>query len=156
MSTKTQFVESLRQAGHRITSQRVAVCEFLAQTRSHPTPSQVYEAVHSQHPEISRATVYNTLNTLRDLGAIVEISAGSVHTHYETDTSPHINLVCLRCGQVTDFKDELLPNELTNRIFQSTGFRASSLQVQATGFCTDCQENKREEIRKIFKEKERA
>jgi Fur family peroxide stress response transcriptional regulator len=141
-----RFIETLKRAGLRVTSQRAAVCEFLAQTRSHPTPSQVYEAVHRQHPEISQATVYNTLNTLRDLGAIVEISAGTEHTHYELDASPHINMVCLRCHQVTDLEENLAPDMLMDSIFQNSGFRATTLQVQVTGFCPDCQQAKREEI----------
>ena len=141
-----RLIETLQRAGLRVTSQRAAVCEFLAQTKSHPTPSQVYEAVHLQHPEISQATVYNTLNTLRDLGAIVEISAGTEHTHYELDASPHINLVCLRCHQVTDLQENLAPDMLMDSIFQDSGFRATTLQVQVTGFCPECQQAKREEI----------
>ncbi len=141
-----RFIETLKRAGLRVTSQRAAVCEFLSKTNSHPTPSQVYEAVHRQHPEISQATVYNTLNTLRDLGAIIEISAGTEHTHYELDASPHINMVCLRCHQVTDLQENLAPDMLMDSIFQNSGFRATTLQVQVTGFCPDCQQAKREEI----------
>ncbi len=143
----TQFIDTLRRAGLRITSQRVAVCEFLARAESHPTPSQVYEAVRQAHPEISQATVYNTLNMLRDLGAIVEISAGSEHTHYDPNPFPHINLICLRCSQVTDLQDNLAPDALMDSIFQTTGFRASAFQVQVTGFCPSCQQAKRQEIR---------
>ena len=141
-----RLIETIRRAGLRVTSQRVAVCEYLAGTESHPTTSQVFEAVRALHPEISQATVYNTLNTLRDLGAIVEISAGTEHTRYETDPSPHINLFCLRCHQVSDLQDNVSPDVLMDNIFQNTGFRATSLQVQVSGFCPECQQAKREEI----------
>lgn len=141
-----RLIETLRQAGLRVTSQRRAVCEYLAGTKSHPTTSQVFEAVRKLHPEISQATVYNTLNTLRDLGAIVEISAGTEHTRYETDPSPHINLFCLRCHQVSDLQDNVPPEVVMDNIFQNTGFRATSLQVQVSGFCPECQQAKREEI----------
>ncbi len=141
-----RFIDTLRRAGLRVTTQRIAVCEFLAKTRSHPTPSQVYEAVQQVHPEISQATVYNTLNTLRDLGVIVEISAGTEHTHYETDLSPHVNLICLRCHEVSDLQDNLAPDILMDSIFQNTGFRATTLQVQVSGFCLACQQAKRQEI----------
>ncbi len=141
-----RFIETLQRAGLRVTSQRVAVCEFLAGTKSHPTTSQVFEAVRKLHPEISQATVYNTLNTLRDLGAIVEISAGTEHTRYEPDPSPHINMFCLRCHQVSDLQDNASPDVLMDNIFQNTGFRATSLQVQVSGFCPECQQAKRVEI----------
>lgn len=135
-----RFIDTLRGAGLRITNQRMAVCEFLQRTGSHPTPSQVYDAVHRAHPEISQATVYNTLNTLRDLGAIVEIGAGSEHTRYDPNPSPHINLVCLGCGQVSDMENDLAPEALMDDIFQNTGFRAATFQVQVTGFCATCRQ----------------
>lgn len=141
-----RFINTLRRAGLRVTNQRVAVCEFLASTKIHPTTSQVFEAVREKHPEISQATVYNTLNTLRDLGAIVEISAGTEHTHYETDPDPHVNLVCLRCHQISDLQDTLAPDVLMDNIFHDTGFRATTVQVQVTGFCPACQKAKRQEI----------
>lgn len=141
-----RFIDTLRRAGLRVTSQRVAVCEYLARTRIHPTTSQVFEAVRKRHPEISQATVYNTLNTLRDLGAIVEISAGTEHTRYEPDPSPHINLFCLRCHQVSDLQDNVSQDVLMDNVFQTTGFRATSLQVQVSGFCPECQQAKRQEI----------
>ncbi len=141
-----RLIAALRSAGMRVTSQRVAVCEFLGETEIHPTTLQVFEAVRKEHPEISQATVYNTLNTLRDLGAIVEISAGTEHTRYEPDPSPHINLVCLRCNEVSDLQDCLAPDLLMDNIFQNNGFRATTLQVQVTGFCAGCQEAKRKEI----------
>ncbi len=141
-----RLIEALRSAGMRVTSQRVAVCEYLGETKIHPTTSQVFEAVRRAYPEISQATVYNTLNTLRDLGAIVEISAGTEHTRYEPDPSPHINLICLRCNEVSDLQDCLAPDLLMDNIFQNNGFRATTLQVQVTGFCAECQEAKRREI----------
>lgn len=141
-----RFIEALRSAGMRVTNQRLAVCEFLAETKIHPTTTQVFNAVREEHPEISQATVYNTLNTLRDLGAIVEISAGTEHTRYEPDPSPHINLFCLRCNEVSDLQDCLSPDLLMDNIFQNNGFRATTLQVQVTGFCAACQQAKRQEM----------
>ena len=86
-----------------MTPQREAICTYLAQTDRHPTPYQVYEDLSVTHPEISRATVYNTLNTLQQLGAIVELSFGADHTHYDTNPEPHINLICLRCHRSCDY-----------------------------------------------------
>jgi Fur family peroxide stress response transcriptional regulator len=107
MIKKVEFyLTLLRNAGHRITEQRQLICEYLAQTDQHPTPYQVYTDIHGRHPEISRATIYNTLNALQQLGAIVEINFGANHTHYETDPSPHVNLICLRCHQVVDYHSE--------------------------------------------------
>ena len=82
------YVTALQRAGLRLTAQRQAVCAYLAATESHPTASQVYADLLQVYPDVSRATVYNTLNTLQQLGAIVELSFGSDHTHYETNPEP--------------------------------------------------------------------
>ena len=135
-----RFIDKLRRAGLRITSQRIAVCECLASAKGHPTPLQIYEAVHRKHPDINPTTVYNTLNTLRDLGAIVEVSADAEHTRYEMDTSPHVELICLQCHLVSDLRNSLASDMLMETVFQNTGFRATTLQVQVTGYCPACQE----------------
>lgn len=148
MHTLHDYLNALKNGGYRITDQRRAVCDFLARTESHPTPSEVYAQVSSGHPEISRATVYNTLNALRDLGAIVEISVGGDHTHYDTNPEPHVNLVCLRCGDVHDYAGDVPLDALYASVRSRTGFQAVSAQVQMVGFCADCQARKRDEIRR--------
>nr|HMN31498.1 transcriptional repressor [Caldilineaceae bacterium] len=75
-----QFEEALRQAGHRLTAQRRAICAYLATTNTHPTPSAVYRSLMADHPEISRATAYNTLHVLQQLGAIIQIDLADDHT----------------------------------------------------------------------------
>jgi len=148
MHTLHDYLNALKNGGYRITDQRRAVCDYLARTESHPTPSEVYAQVNGSHPEISRATVYNTLNALRDLGAIVEISVGGDHTHYDTNPEPHVNLVCLRCGQVVDYAGDVPLNALYTIVYGRTGFHAVSAQVQMVGFCAECQARKRDEIRR--------
>ncbi len=141
------YLDALKRGGHRITEQRRAICAFLADTPRHPTPLDVYIHVSEGHPEISRATVYNTLNALRDLGAIVEISAGGEHTHYDTNPAPHMNLICLRCDEVFDHEGSLDTSNLYQQIYSETGFQPVVVQVQIMGFCPACRAKKRDEIR---------
>lgn len=150
------YINALKQGGHRITEQRKAICNYLAQTKSHPTPYEVYEHVSQAHPDISRATVYNTLNALRDVGAIVEISVGGEHTHYETDPEPHVNLICLRCDKVVDYDGNVPMQRLYDLVRAETRFQPVAAQVQMFGFCRDCQERKRQEIREQLQKKEMA
>lgn len=147
MTNRTDFfLNRLKEAGLRITSQRRAICAYLADEDSHPTPYQVYEALSTSHPEISRATVYNTLNTLRDLGAIVEMSFGDGQTHYETDPSPHINLVCLRCHKIEDYPGPLPLGDIERAVREEFGFQPVTAKAEIFGFCRQCRERKRAEI----------
>jgi len=141
------YTGALRRAGLRMTPQRQAVCEYLAGADHHPSPYQVYADISGAHPEISRATVYNTLNTLQQLGTIVELSFGADHTHYDTNPEPHINLICLRCHKITDFAGELALGEISQRILQETGFQSAAAKVDLIGFCAECREQRLAEIR---------
>ena len=141
------YLGALRRAGLRVTPQRQAICTYLAGTDRHPSPYDVYADISSAHPEISRATVYNTLNTLQQLGAIVELSFGADHTHYDTDPEPHINLICLRCHKIVDFASDPALHEIEQRILHETGFQSAAAKIDLVGFCADCREQRRAEIR---------
>ena len=147
--TKTDvFLRTLKQAGYRITAQRRLICTHLADTHLHPTASEVFEALAHDHPDLSRATVYNTLNTLQELGALTEISFGDGHTHYETDTSPHVNLICLRCHSILDYHADpiALQSSAQQDVAAATGFHPVTAKTELYGFCAACRERKRVEI----------
>lgn len=141
------FLNALRQAGKRITDQRILICEYLAETTTHPTPYQLFADLSAQHPEISRATVYNTLKVLQELGAIVEVGFGDEHTHYETDTSPHINLICLRCHEITDYHGNAPLADVQASVTEGASFLPLAVRVDVYGFCERCRERKKAEIR---------
>lgn len=146
MKSEHTFTQALLQAGYRLTKQRRAVCEYLARTDTHPTPYDAFSEISKTHPEVSRATVYNTLNLLKQLGVITEISFGDDHTHYETDVSAHINLICLRCHSITDYEQAMPLDVLHEQIQTQTGFYPMADKTEIFGFCQECRERRRDEI----------
>ena len=134
------YLDLLRTAGYRITEQRTKVCSYLAETDSHPTPYQVYAELRAIDPAISRATVYNTLNTLQQLGGIVEINFGTDHTHYDTDPAPHINLICLRCHAIEDCHCALPVDSALQSNIAHHGFQAVATKIDVLGLCKACQQ----------------
>ena len=142
MQTRAEQMQSaLHRAGYRMTPQRSAICEVLAYSTEHPTPYAVYDQVRLRFPTVSRATVYNTLTALRDLGEIVEIGLGRSEAHYEPNLAPHANLICLRCGRIEDFPD--LPIDLLReRVANEAGFDAKNTRIDVFGVCRPCQAQK--------------
>ncbi len=132
------YLDTLQRAGLRLTEQREAICRQLAQATSHPTPYEVYAQVSQSHPVISRATVYNTLNTLQRLGAIVGLNFGAGHTHYDTDPTPHVNLICLRCHRIEDYRAALPPLMVQEEIVRETGFLPVAASADILGYCREC------------------
>jgi Fur family peroxide stress response transcriptional regulator len=141
-TTVTALLDALHHAGHRITPQRRAICRYLATVASHPTPSEIYVGVRVLEPTISRATVYNTLNALATAGALVQIELGDEHTHYETNLTPHVNLVCRQCRQVTDYEAKAFTGKMMAVLEQATNFAPSTVHVQVFGLCAACQQAK--------------
>ena len=146
MSSPDIFIQALQQAGHRITAQRRAICEYLAHTRTHPTAYQIYDEIVRAHPEISRATIYNTLHVLQALGVVVQLNASADHAHYETDSTPHVNLVCLRCHQITDYHGPWPAEDVGAVLTDLTGFQPVAARIEVVGFCQACRERKKSEI----------
>ena len=108
-NTLDNLLGGLGQAGRRATPQRQAICAALVEHGGHPSAAAIFERVRAQFPMISQATVYNTLETLRELGLVVQLDVGSAeHARYDLQTQPHLNIVCTRCGAIADLHTDTL------------------------------------------------
>ncbi len=98
----TQDVTDLiRARGLKLTPQRLAIVEYLQACPGHPTAEDVWKAVNAKFPMASRATVYNTLNWLKENGQLSEIQQDGV-ARFDPNLDPHHHFVCRRCGRVED------------------------------------------------------
>jgi Fe2+ or Zn2+ uptake regulation protein len=133
------LLEHLEVAGKRSTPQRHAVCQALVEHGGHPTVAEIFERVRLTFPMISQATVYNTIDTLLDLGLIrpLEIT-NHEHTHYDLDLSPHVNLVCTRCGHIEDVHSSLVHALLDQLSHQSEYQIDRRTALVAYGLCLSC------------------
>lgn len=150
------YEQTLINAGFRLTEQRRLLCDYLSGLQTHPTAYEIFDSLAKQHPDISRATVYNTLNTLKELGAIVELSFAGDHSRYETDPTPHINLVCLRCHKVIDYDQSTQTEALMSSVRDSIDFEPLTARVEFLGFCADCRNQRKDEIRQQWLEQQKS
>jgi len=132
------LAEKLSQAGLRLTPQRLAICRYLAGSRLHPTAQMIYDELRPQYPSLSLATVYNTLEALVGLGVIHSLgNAGDNATHYDADTSPHVNLACLSCHRVIDLHSHHV-NDLRDEVAAASGYTIQGARVLYYGYCPEC------------------
>ncbi len=85
-----------------MTAPRRAIVQFLAENTNHPTAQDVFAAVNGAHPDASRATVYNTLALLVDVGAVVPLMGVGTETRYDPNLSTHHHAECPSCGHLED------------------------------------------------------
>jgi len=92
----------LRAHGCTITPQRRAVLRFLDGNLDHPSAARIYEAVTADLPVSSRATVYNTLALLVQLGVVGLVRGTDGEMRYDPNTDAHHHLFCDQCGRLED------------------------------------------------------
>ena len=139
MNDIQNVVERFRKAGLKITPQRLSIFHLLQDNRSHPSAEDIYHRVLEIHPSISFTTVYKTLQTLRDLGEILEISIDPERVHYDPKVDDHYHTYCRKCGTIEDFfsHDAQVP-DVPGKLSED-GFRVHSVQVHLVGLCSGCQ-----------------
>lgn len=133
------FRELCRERGLPFTVQRRVILEATLGLGTHPTADQVHEAVAVRHPDISRATVYRTLEQLARLGIIAKACHPGRGIRYDRRTDVHHHLVCLRCDDVVDIDDERL-NALPLPDTTAQGFEIKGFGVELRGLCRRCRQ----------------
>ena len=67
-------MEKYRNLQIKLTPQRLAILNYLEGNKSHPSADEIYKAVLKKFPTMSFATVYNTLDALREKGYVIELT----------------------------------------------------------------------------------
>ena len=137
-ATISELVERLRDRKWRLTAQRRVVAEVLVGEHIHLTADAVYSRAQQLLPEISLATVYNTLNELVDMGEVLEISTGVGPKRYDPNTTAaHHHLYCVGCGALRDVIPEGT-ERLTLPSSQQHDFELLDVDIVFRGRCADC------------------
>jgi len=137
LKSDVSAIEALRSKGYKATPQRITICRVALNSRAHPSAQQVYDEVKKIHPTVSLATVYKTLEVLRDLELVQEIKFPKGQARFDSYMKPHINLVCLNCGNITDL-DDMTAKEITRKVAAATKFKPTGQRIDVYGICQKC------------------
>lgn len=134
----SDLLQRLRGRGWRMTAQRRVIAEVLDGDHVHLTADEVLARATGRLPEISRATVYNTLGELVSLGEVIEVATDGRAKRYDPNARrPHQHLVCSACGTIRDVHPigdplaDLPPGE-------RYGFTVATVEVTYRGLCREC------------------
>ena len=86
---------------------------------------------------MSLATVYQTLHLLSEIGLLQELGFSNSISRYEPDTSPHVNIVCIKCGQIKDYKAESV-GRLWTQMVEELGFKPVGQRIDIYRCCDQC------------------
>ncbi|MFW9994506.1 MAG: Fur family transcriptional regulator [Candidatus Odinarchaeota archaeon] len=122
----------MKRSGLRITPQRLEIARILENLKNtHPSFTDICNAVNKKYPNMSRSTVHNNLKALEKLGLIASFSHIG-ETRYEMNLYLHINVV-EKDGSIQDINDEEIRRHLEEilKIIRKKGKQVKNLTVIA-------------------------
>lgn len=131
------LLETLRNAGYKVTPARVAVLETIELEGEHLHPAEILATAKKRYPALGRATVYRTLELLTQLGIVRPIYVGEEGPTYIRSSGGHHHLVCSRCGLIQDF-DNCSSDEIARELSDRFDFQISSHLLEFYGLCASC------------------
>ena len=134
------ITDLLSSNGLKVTPQRLAVYEALANTKEHPNAEMIFNGLQATYPTMSLATVYKTIDILHEIGLVQILNAGEDSFRYDADVSEHAHIRCVECGRVDDVFD-LDTAKFNDQIQQNTKYRLVGQQFYFYGICADCQKS---------------
>ena len=141
--TFADVCNQLRNHAYKLTPQRQTILKiFLEHAAQHLSAEEIYQLVKPHYPDIGLATIYRTLDILAELGILQKNDFGDGRSRYEfsrQDEHHHHHLICLSCGNVSEFDDDLLES-LETMISKRTKFKVVDHVLKFYGYCARCQE----------------
>ena len=128
--------QELRKAGLKVTHPRMRILELLEQTKPrHMTAEDIYRALLDHGDEIGLATVYRVLTQFEAAGLVMRHHFEGGHAVFEMhQPTHHDHIVCMRCGRVDEFVDEVIEKRQREKA-QELGYKLAEHSLIMYGQC---------------------
>ena len=137
MSTAST-ADRLRDAGERVTRQRLLVADALDAAGRQLTAQELWGRLRRRDPAIGRATVFRTLEALVMAGVARRLEQdGHVYAYVACRPEHHHHLSCHRCGRVEEIGEGIVA-PVADRVRAEIGFRIDDARLDFYGLCAAC------------------
>src|SRR3954471_18484345 len=136
-STDERLSTALRDAGHRVTSQRLVLFRVLDELGRHASAEEIARVSSERLPGLSLPTVYATLELFEGLGLVRRVDAGGAAALFDPRTEPHAHFACRRCGMVSDL-DAAVDASAAQVAARASGAEPDHVEVVLRGLCAAC------------------
>ncbi len=132
------IIQKLRDNGHKITPQRIAIVKILASSKGHPSVEDIYDQIKADFPTMSLATVYRNIVLIKSLGEVLELGFPDGSNRYDGNKPfPHPHVVCIKCKKIVDPDLDSL-DSMTKEVAEETNFKILNHRLDFFGICSNC------------------
>src|ERR1700690_51518 len=139
--TPGRLQKELGARGIRLTKQRRVLLRVMETAQRHLDAGEIFERAQKIDSDITRVTVYRTIDLLKRQGLIDELDLlhlrGDRHFYESHGPRDHIHVACLRCGKVREVESDLY-EQLKKQITNDTGIEITVARTEVGGVCADC------------------
>lgn len=145
-SFEERALNTLKEAGYRLTGPRLQVIRVLAESKKARSAGEIHQILTSGGARVDLVTVYRILSTLaannlvHHIGLVDAYMACSLCEDHE-DRSEHF--VCKSCGEVTELS---IPEEsltVARKHMEALGLSPDLVKVEVSGDCESCAGSKK-------------
>lgn len=138
MESIQKLEQYLSQHGLKMTAQRKIILETMEDIPYHMTLDELLQAVENNGTRVGQATMYRTMKLFVDANIVEEHRFDDGITRYEIseEGEHHDHLICLSCGQIIEFEDELIERR-QHEVAQRFGIRITTHKMELYGYCID-------------------
>ena len=118
------LIEALKKEGLRFTEQRKSIWDEITSSDDHREAEDIFLALRKKNVNVSRATVYRTIDVLVKNNLVRKLDIGDAPSKYENkiDSHHHDHMICLETGDIIEFYNEELEN-LQDEIAKNHGYK---------------------------------
>lgn len=131
--------KQLKNAGLKVTSPRLKILQILEKSVNHHLSAEsIYKILIEMGEDVGLATVYRVLTQFEMAGIIEKHNFAGGHAIFElSQDEHHDHLVCLKCGKVEEFLDEII-EQRQEKIAKKANFKMTDHALNIYGICQNC------------------
>ncbi|MCX7829157.1 MAG: transcriptional repressor [Thermanaerothrix sp.] len=136
MWTVEEGIERLREAGGKITNQRIAILRAMEARTDHPSADTIFNEVREEYPSISIATIYGTLKMMAKADLVKVLSIDDKRVYFDPNVSSHGHFLCEGCGRLWDLQH--INGDIRLTLTPHGGAQVTRFELFVYGLCEDC------------------